>query len=130
MYDIKWIRENPQAFDRGLQRRGLPAQSRDVLALDERRRCRRHVVHPVRVSRLQFGQHVGGTDMELIDGEPGHGFDPSIFEEVSVQSLQLRFNRNFRGGLQVGGFGWDCRIREELYRAAEQPAQTLHDSAR
>ena len=23
MYDIKWIRENPNAFDRGLKRRGL-----------------------------------------------------------------------------------------------------------
>ena len=23
MYDIKWIREHPEAFDRGLTRRGL-----------------------------------------------------------------------------------------------------------
>ncbi len=23
MYDIKWIRENPEAFDTGLKRRGL-----------------------------------------------------------------------------------------------------------
>ena len=38
MYDIKWIREHPAEFDRGLQRRGLPAQSQELLALDERRR--------------------------------------------------------------------------------------------
>jgi seryl-tRNA synthetase len=38
MHDIKWIRENPAAFDRGLQRRGLPAESARVLALDEKRR--------------------------------------------------------------------------------------------
>jgi len=38
MHDIKWIRENPAAFDRGLQRRGLPAESAKLLALDERRR--------------------------------------------------------------------------------------------
>ena len=56
--------------------------------------------------------------MELIDGEPGHRFDPAILEEVSVQVLQLRFNRNLRGGFQFGGLGWDCRIREEFYRAA------------
>ena len=24
MHDIKFIRDNPEAFDRGLQRRGLP----------------------------------------------------------------------------------------------------------
>jgi seryl-tRNA synthetase len=38
MHDIKWIRENPAAFDRGLQRRGLPAESARLLALDEKRR--------------------------------------------------------------------------------------------
>ena len=39
MHDIKWIRENPQAFDAGLARRGLPAQSQELIALDERRRA-------------------------------------------------------------------------------------------
>ncbi len=39
MYDIKWIRENPEAFDKGLERRGLPAQSAAILALDEQRRA-------------------------------------------------------------------------------------------
>ena len=38
MHDIKWIREHPDAFDRGLARRGLPAQSADLIALDEKRR--------------------------------------------------------------------------------------------
>jgi seryl-tRNA synthetase len=39
MHDIKWIRENPDAFDRGLARRGLPAESTRLLAIDERRRA-------------------------------------------------------------------------------------------
>ncbi len=38
MYDIKWIREHPDAFDRGLKRRGLEPLSKKILALDERRR--------------------------------------------------------------------------------------------
>jgi len=38
MHDIKWIRENPQAFDRGLERRGLPPESKSLIDLDERRR--------------------------------------------------------------------------------------------
>jgi seryl-tRNA synthetase len=38
MHDIKWIRENPEGFDRALARRGLPAQSAALVALDEKRR--------------------------------------------------------------------------------------------
>src|SRR5215210_1678712 len=39
MHDIKWIRDNPEAFDRGLKRRGLAAQSAELIALDEKRRA-------------------------------------------------------------------------------------------
>lgn len=39
MYDIKWIREYPEAFDRGLKRRGLEPLSEKLLALDEQRRA-------------------------------------------------------------------------------------------
>lgn len=38
MFDIKWIRENPDAFDAGLAKRGLGPQSQEVLALDAKRR--------------------------------------------------------------------------------------------
>ena len=39
MYDIKWIRENPEAFDKGLARRGLEPLSARLIALDEKRRA-------------------------------------------------------------------------------------------
>jgi seryl-tRNA synthetase len=39
MYDIKWIREHPEAFDRGLTRRGLEPLSGKLLARDEKRRA-------------------------------------------------------------------------------------------
>lgn len=38
MYDIKWIRENAEAFDNGLRRRGLEPLSASLLALDDVRR--------------------------------------------------------------------------------------------
>ncbi|HWU01882.1 MAG TPA: serine--tRNA ligase [Novosphingobium sp.] len=38
MHDIKLIRENPAAFDAGLARRGLAAQSAEILSADERSR--------------------------------------------------------------------------------------------
>src|ERR1700694_1153704 len=39
MHDIKWIRENPAAFDAALKRRGLEPLSASLLAIDERRRA-------------------------------------------------------------------------------------------
>ena len=39
MHDIKWIRENPEAFDAGLKRRGLEPLSKSLLAIDEKRRA-------------------------------------------------------------------------------------------
>jgi seryl-tRNA synthetase len=39
MHDIKSIRDNPQAFDAALKRRGLAPMSASLLAIDERRRA-------------------------------------------------------------------------------------------
>jgi seryl-tRNA synthetase len=39
MHDIKWIRENPAAFDAALQRRGLSGAAQRLIAIDERRRA-------------------------------------------------------------------------------------------
>ena len=43
MFDIKWIRDNPAAFDAGLKKRGIEAGgevkfSADLIALDDTRR--------------------------------------------------------------------------------------------
>ncbi|HKQ94354.1 MAG TPA: serine--tRNA ligase [Aestuariivirgaceae bacterium] len=38
MHDIRSIRDNPEAFDQGLARRGLKPQSGEILAIDARRR--------------------------------------------------------------------------------------------
>ncbi len=34
MFDIKWIRDNPDAFDEGLRRRGLEPASAALVELD------------------------------------------------------------------------------------------------
>jgi seryl-tRNA synthetase len=39
MHDIKSIRDDPQAFDAGLKRRGLPPLATALLAIDEKRRA-------------------------------------------------------------------------------------------
>src|SRR4029077_2241548 len=39
MHDIRAIRENPEAFDEGLRRRGLGPRAEELIALDEKRRA-------------------------------------------------------------------------------------------
>jgi seryl-tRNA synthetase len=39
MHDIKMIRDNPEVFDEGLRRRGLPPGTDKLIALDEKRRA-------------------------------------------------------------------------------------------
>ncbi len=39
MHDIRWIRDNPEAFDRGLARRGLAPEAARLIERDERRRA-------------------------------------------------------------------------------------------
>jgi seryl-tRNA synthetase len=39
MHDIRSIRENPEAFDEGLRRRGLGPRANELVALDEKRRA-------------------------------------------------------------------------------------------
>ena len=48
MHDIRLIRENPEAFDAGLARRGLGPQAAALVALDER--------HRALITELQTGQ--------------------------------------------------------------------------
>ena len=58
MHDIKAIRQNPEAFDAGLGRRGLPAQSGDILQIDDARRAAIHATELAlaeRKRRLQAG---------------------------------------------------------------------------
>jgi seryl-tRNA synthetase len=59
VYDIKWIREHRDEFDRGLQRRGLPAQSKALLEIDERRRAAITKLEQVQARRNAASKEIG-----------------------------------------------------------------------
>jgi len=58
VFDIRWIRENPQAFDQGLAKRGLEPRAASLIALDERRR---HAVS--RAQDLQTARNKAAKDI-------------------------------------------------------------------
>lgn len=51
MHDIKFIRENPKAFDEALARRGIPAQSQRLVSIDGRRSAIGRVLESWRARR-------------------------------------------------------------------------------
>src|SRR5437868_1958021 len=61
MHDIKWIRENPDAFDRGLARRSLPAQSKELIALDEKRRAAIQKAETAQARRNAASKEIGAA---------------------------------------------------------------------
>ena len=59
MHDIKDIRTNPAAFDKAMARRGLPAQSPAILALDEKRRSAQTQLQEMQTQRNEKSKQIG-----------------------------------------------------------------------
>jgi seryl-tRNA synthetase len=59
MHDIRFIRENPETFDRGLARRGLPPQVQRLIALDEVRRSAIQKVEGAQARRNAASKEIG-----------------------------------------------------------------------
>jgi seryl-tRNA synthetase len=58
VFDIKWIRDNPEAFDAGLKKRGLAPLSAELIALDETRRA-----HVTKLQEAQARRNAASKDI-------------------------------------------------------------------
>ena len=67
MHDLRWIRENPDALDRGLERRGLPPCAEQVLALDRQWRELETSAQESQAARNRLSREIGGAKSR---GEP------------------------------------------------------------
>lgn len=59
MHDIKMIRENPEAFDKGLGRRGLSPVSSQILEMDASRRALQTAMQDAQARRNDLSRQVG-----------------------------------------------------------------------
>src|SRR5579863_8693407 len=59
MHDIRFIRENPEAFDKALARRGLPPQAQRLIALDETRRAAIQKAEAAQARRNAASKEIG-----------------------------------------------------------------------
>lgn len=81
MLDIKWIRENPEALDAALNKRGASAVSSDVLALDEARRQ-----HIAKVQEAQERRNAASKEIGKAMGEK----DMATAERIKAEVAELK----------------------------------------
>jgi seryl-tRNA synthetase len=81
MHDIRFIRENPAAFDAGLARRGLDAASDEILALDEKKRGI--------ATELQMGQARRNEASKAI-GQAMAAKDGELAQQIKMEVATLK----------------------------------------
>ncbi|GAA0601349.1 serine--tRNA ligase [Caenispirillum bisanense] len=81
MLDVKWIRDNPEAFDQGLARRGLAPLSAQIQQIDARRRALQTEMQDLQARRNEASREIGKIK--------GQGGDASALME-EVASLKSR----------------------------------------
>ena len=82
MHDIQFIRENPEAFDVGLKRRGLEAKSAQILALDTKRRELVTSIQQAQGSRNELSKKIGELKIHVTE-------QFSLFKLI-VQTIALK----------------------------------------
>jgi seryl-tRNA synthetase len=92
MFDVKWIRENPEAFDRGRARRNLPPLSAEIVALDAKRRAAQTSWQEMQARRNELSKQIGqlkskGQDASAVMAEVAGLKDKMAEAEASEQAL-------------------------------------------
>ena len=83
MFDLRWIRDNPEAFDRGLARRGLEPMAAAVIELDARRRSVQTALQDMQARRNEASKEIGVAKREGRDAQ-------DLIAEVAVLKERLQ----------------------------------------
>jgi seryl-tRNA synthetase len=85
MFDLKWIRENPDEFDAGVARRGLEAMSATLLDLDSRRRACQTSLQESQTRRNDASKAIGAAK-----GQGNEAEAQALMEEVAGLKESLK----------------------------------------
>ena len=94
MHDIRYIRENPSDFDAAMARRGLEAQSSEVLGLDEERRGVQTQLQELQSARNTKSKEIGqvkaqGGDPSTPEGSAAASALQAIMDEVAAMKAEM-----------------------------------------
>src|SRR5712691_4462064 len=95
MHDLRWIRENPEEFDRGLARRGLPPRADEVLALDKEWRALQTATEKTQAARNRLSRDVGtakarGEPVEDLLSQIARGKDTEAANAAKANESRLQ----------------------------------------
>ncbi|MCH8997579.1 MAG: serine--tRNA ligase, partial [Proteobacteria bacterium] len=91
MFDLKWIRESPEAFDEGLTRRGLAPASAQVLDLDARRRQAQTELQELQTARNAASKAIGEAKRR------GEGAEAQMAEVARLKETMAKVEAAERG---------------------------------
>lgn len=115
MHDIKWIRENPQAFDAGLKRRGLAPMSASLLAIDEKRRAAIQKSEQAQARRNSASKEIGDAKKARDDARAA-----SLMAEVNELKTTMP-------QLELAAKAADEELARELAAIPNLPADDVPD---
>jgi seryl-tRNA synthetase len=84
VFDIKWIRDNPETFDAKLGARGLPPQSAELVALDEARRA-----HVTKLQEAQARRNAASKEIGAAKAAKDEAKANALMAEVAALKDQL-----------------------------------------
>jgi len=117
MYDIKWIRENAEAFDTGLKRRGLEPLSDSLLALDDTRRAA--------IAKAQASQERRNALSKEI-GKAMGAKDVALAEQLKAEVASLK---ELQPQLEAGEKAAKAALDEQLAAIPNTPKDEVPDGA-
>ncbi|MBV1688668.1 serine--tRNA ligase [Novosphingobium sp. G106] len=115
MHDIRLIRENPEAFDAGLARRGLEPLAQALLALDAQRRAVATRMQEAQNRRNEASKAIGAAKAQKRDEEAA-----ALMTEVAELKQTLP-------ALEEEERALDARQRDELSRLPQIPVAEVPD---
>jgi seryl-tRNA synthetase len=113
MHDLRWIREHPSEFDRGLARRGLPPCAEDILALDREWRAAETRAQEAQAERNRFAREIGAAKKR---GEP-----------VELSPIDIRMRDGAVTNTAAAAAQLRTRIDEILKGLPNLPAEEVPD---
>ncbi len=102
MFDIKWIRENPDAFDEGLNRRALAPMAADLIEMDRIRREHLTTAQEIQAERNRLSKEIGqaksrGEDASDIMAKVSESKQAESRAEESAKEAEITLNNALSG---------------------------------
>jgi seryl-tRNA synthetase len=100
MHDLKWIRENPAAFDAALARRGAAAMSAAIVEMDQKHRAVITELQTLQSRRNDVSKQIGGVKSKGGDAAPLMAEVASIKDKMTaLEADEKRLGEEVRGVL-------------------------------